>query len=152
MAKFSFKLQTLLNVKTQMEDNLKNALGKAVQKLEEEKAKLRHLEFEKNRYIFEFNNKSRKTTVNNLIKFNNYISYLTSKILNQKENINLAVLNVDKIREELMKTVKERKILDKLKEKKYDVFLKDQLKVEQRLNDEIISFKQIGRNAGEENG
>ena len=79
MAKFNFKLQTLLNVKSQMEDNLKNELGKAIHKLEEEKAKLRRLEFEKNRYIMEFNEKSRKTTVNNLIKFNNYISFLAAK-------------------------------------------------------------------------
>ena len=152
MTKFKFKLQTLLKVKTQMEDNLKNDLGKAIHKLQEEKAKLRRLEFEKNRYIMEFNEKSRKTTVSNLIKFNNYISFLAAKILDQKENINLASRNVDKIREELIKTVKEREILDKLKEKKYDVFQKDQLKDEQRLNDEIVSFKQIHRHTGEENG
>ncbi|OGO80406.1 MAG: flagellar export protein FliJ, partial [Clostridiales bacterium GWC2_40_7] len=132
MAKFIFKLQTLLKVKIQMEDNLKNDLGKAIQKFEEEKAKLRRLEFEKSRYIMEFNEKSRKTTVNNLIKFNNYISFLAVKILNQKENINLASRNVDKIREELIKIVKEREILDKLKEKKYGVFQKELLKDEQR--------------------
>ena len=152
MAKFIFKLQTLLKVKIQMEDNLKNDLGKAIQKLEEEKAKLRRLEFEKSRYIMEFNEKSRKTTVNNLIKFNNYISFLAVKILNQKENINLASRNVDKIREELIKIVKEREILDKLKEKKYGVFQKELLKDEQRLNDEIVSFKQIHRHTGEDNG
>ena len=152
MAKFIFKLQTLLKVKIQMEDNLKNDLGKAIQKFEEEKAKLRRLEFEKSRYIMEFNEKSRKTTVNNLIKFNNYISFLAVKILNQKENINLASRNVDKIREELIKIVKERKILDKLKEKKYGVFQKELLKDEQRLNDEIVSFKQIHRHTGEDNG
>ena len=152
MAKFIFKLQTLLKVKIQMEDNLKNDLGKAIQKLEEEKAKLRRLEFEKSRYIMEFNEKSRKTTVNNLIKFNNYISFLAVKILNQKENINLASRNVDKIREELIKIVKEREIMDKLKEKKYGVFQKEQLKDEQRLNDEIVSFKQIHRHTGEDNG
>ena len=152
MAKFIFKLQTLLKVKIQMEDNLKNDLGKAIQKFEEEKAKLRRLEFEKSRYIMEFNEKSRKTTVNNLIKFNNYISFLAVKILNQKENINLASRNVDKIREELIKIVKEREILDKLKEKKYGVFQKELLKDEQRLNDEIVSFKQIHRHTGEDNG
>lgn len=152
MAGFNFKLQTLLKVKTQMEDNLKNELGKAVHKLEEEKAKLRRLEFDKNRNIMEFNEKSRKTTVNNLIKFNNYISFLTVKILDQKENINLASRNVDKIREELIIIVKEREILDKLKEKKYEVFQKEQLRDEQRLNDEIVSFKQIHRNTGEGNG
>ena len=152
MAKFNFKLQTLLKVKTQIEDNLKNDLGKAMYKLEEEKAKLHRLEFEKNRNIFEFNQKSRKTTVKNLIQFNHYLSFLAAKILDQKENINLASRNVDTIREELIKIVKEREILDKLKEKKYDLYRKEQLKDEQRLNDEIVSFKEIYRHSGEENG
>ncbi|NJD01283.1 MAG: flagellar export protein FliJ [Ruminiclostridium sp.] len=151
MPKFIFKLQTLLKVKTQIEDNLKNDLGKAIHKLEDEKAKLWRLEFEKNRSIMDFNEKSRKTTVDNLIRFNNYISFLAEKILNQKENINLASRNVDKIREELIKTVKEREILDKLKEKKHDVFQKEQLKDEQRSNDEVISFRQVRRHTGEEN-
>lgn len=152
MARFNFKLQALLKVKTQIEDNLKNELGKAIRRLEEEKAKLRRLEFERSRYIFEFNEKSRKTTVNSLIKFNSYISLLASKILYQKENINLAEQNVDKVREELIKIVKEREILDKLKEKKYEAYLFEQLKDEQRLNDELISYRQTDQHTGDKNG
>lgn len=152
MARFSFKLQTLLKVKIQREESLKNELGKAVQKLEEEKAKLHRLEFEKNRYIYEFNKKSRRTSVNDLIKYKGYIALISSKILIQKENINLVTRNVDKIREELITIIKEREILEKLKEKKFKEFLKEELKDEQRLNDEIISFNQIDRYAEEENG
>jgi flagellar export protein FliJ len=147
--KFSFKLQTLLKVKTQQEDNLKNELGKAIRKLEEENSILRRIEFEKNKYIFEFNEKSRKTTVNNLIKFNNYISHLTNKIMLQKENINLASHNVDKVREDLIKIVKEREILDKLKDKKYAEYLIEQNKDEQKINDEIISYKHTGNDTGD---
>lgn len=149
MPKFSFKLQTLLKVKTQQEDNLKNELGKAIRKLEEENSILRRIEFEKNKYIFEFNEKSRKTTVNNLIKFNNYISHLTNKIMLQKENINLASHNVDKVREDLIKIVKEREILDKLKDKKYAEYLIEQNKDEQKINDEIISYKHTGNDTGD---
>ena len=43
MAKFDFKLQPLLNLKS-IEDNMKNELGKAIQKLEDEKNKLAQLE------------------------------------------------------------------------------------------------------------
>ena len=87
--------------------------------------------------------------MNNLIKFKNYISLLTTKIMQQKENINLAAYNVDKVREELIKIVKEREILDKLKEKKYEAYLQEQLKAEQRLNDEIISYRHADRHTGE---
>lgn len=149
MAKFNFKLQTLLKVKSQQEDNMKNELGKAIRKLEEENAMLRRLEFEKNKNIFEFNEKTRKTTVDKLIKFNDYISLLNLKILDQKENINQAARNVDKVREELIKIVKERDILDKLREKKYEAYLLEQNREEQKLNDEIISYKHTGINAGD---
>lgn len=149
MAKFSFKLQTLLKVKSQQEDNQKNELGKAIRRLEEENAMLRRLEFEKNRYIFEFNESSRKTTVDKLIKFNNYISHLTTKIILQKENINIAASIVDKVREELIKIVKEREILDKLKEKKYEAYLLEENRAEQKLNDQIVSYKHTGKNAGD---
>jgi len=142
MPKFNFKLQPLLKVKSQLEDNLKNVLGKAIQKLEMEKAALRSLESKKDRYINEFNEKSRKTTVDKLIKFNNYISFLIVKINRQKENVNCAYQNVDKIREELIKIVKERKILDKLKERNYEIFRQEQLKEESKIVDGIISFKQ----------
>ena len=142
MPKFNFKLQPLLKVKSQLEDNLKNVLGKAIQKLEMEKAALRSLESKKDRYINEFNEKSRKTTVDKLIKFNNYISFLIVKINRQKENVNCACQNVDKIREELIKIVKERKILDKLKERNYEIFRQEQLKEESKIVDGIISFKQ----------
>lgn len=149
MAKFNFKLQTLLNVKSQQEDNLKNELGKAIQKLEKEKAKLSRLESEKDSYISEFNKKSRKTTVDKLIQFNGYISFLTEKIKLQKENVNYALQNVDKIREELIKTDREREILDKLKEKKYEIFRQEQLREEQVLNDEIINFRHDSNSTGD---
>jgi flagellar protein FliJ len=149
MAKFNFKLQTLLNVKSQQEDNIKNELGKSIQKLENEKTELRRLEMEMEANISEFNKKSRKTTVEKLIHFNGYISFLNTKIKHQKENVNYASQNVDKVREELIKIDKEREILDRLKEKKYEIFLKELLKEEQRLNDEIVSFKHKENHTGD---
>lgn len=149
MAKFNFKLQALLNVKTQQEDNIKNELGKAIQKLEKEKAELRRLESEIEANISEFNKKSRKTTVEKLISFNGYISFLNDKIKLQKENVNYASQNVDKVREELIKIDKEREILDRLKENRYEIFQKELLKEEQRLNDEIVSFKHKQNSTGD---
>jgi flagellar protein FliJ len=149
MAKFNFKLQTLLNLKSQQEDNIKNELRKAIQKLENEKAELRSLESEIEANISEFNKKSRKTTVEKLINFNKYISFLNVKIKHQKENVNYASQNVDKVREELIKIDKEHEILDRLKEKKYELFRKELLKEEQRLNDEIVNFRHKENHTGD---
>lgn len=149
MPKFAFKLQPLLNVKSQQEDNQKNELGKAVRKLERETAALRKLQDEEQELIREFNEKSRKTTVDKLIEFNGYLSYLNSKIKRQKENVNCAARNVDKVREELLKIVKERKILDNLKDRRYEQYLIERKKEEQLQNDEIVSYKYKRKQTGE---
>jgi len=148
MAKFIFKLEAVLNVKRQQEENIKNELGKAIQRLEAEKQKLERLERNREEIIDEFNNKAKKTTVHKLIEFNAYLSLLKSKISRQKERVNKAAMDVDKIREELVKAVQERKILEKLKEKKYDEYLIEQKKLEQKTNDEIVSYKHKESSSG----
>ena len=153
MAKFKFKLQPILNLKFQIEDNLKNKLGKAMAELERQKLALSRMEHKKEQTIQEFREKSsRRITVRKLMEYNTYIAFLNEKIILQKENVNFARNNVDKIRGELIKAVQERKILDKLKEKKYELFLEEQLKDEQKLNDEIVSYRHSNKLTGEENG
>lgn len=149
MAKFNFRLQPLLNVKSHQEDNIKNELGKAIGKLEKEKAILSDLECKEEKLIREFNEKSKKSTVEKLIKFNEYLSFLNSEIKQQKENVNCAARIVDKVREKLIEIVRERKILDNLRDRKHEQFLFEQQKEEQRLNDEIVSFKHKGKDTGE---
>jgi len=149
MAKFVFKLESVLRVKIQQEESVKNELGKAIQKLEAEKSKLERLKIAHEEIIYEFNMKTKKTTVHNLIEFNNFISHLRAKIKQQKERVNKASLIVDKIREELVKAVQERKMLEKLKEKKYEEYLTEQKKLEQKTNDEIVSYKHNGSSSGD---
>lgn len=153
MAKFTFKLQPLLNVKLQMEDNLKNELGKAIRRLENEKDILKGIESEREDYINQINSKSSGgILVEKLKEYSRYVSHLREKIALQKENVNLAQLNVDNYREQLIKVVQEREMLEKLKESKYQEFLKEQLKEEQRINDEVISFSYNIKLTGEKDG
>jgi flagellar FliJ protein len=149
MAKFNFRLQPVLNIRIQQEDHLKNELGKAIQQLEEEKRHLKALETESRDLAGKFNEKARKTTVQKLIEYNHYLSILAAKIKKQKENVNYAALSVDKVREELVKAVKDRQILDKFKEKKHEEFLLEQKRLEQKTNDEIVSYKNGKNSSGD---
>jgi len=150
MAKFKYRLQPILNLKSQIEDNLKNELGKALRKLQEEEAVLLGLEQEREENIEILNRKaSAGITVESLKRHNAYIYRLREEIISQKENVNCARLNVDKVRGELVKIMQEREMLDRLKDKKYQAFLKEQLKKEQRLNDEIVSFRQSNTFTGD---
>lgn len=141
MGKFVFRMQSLLNVKIQIENSLKNELGKAVQELERQKDILREIELEREVYIGRVNSECVEgISVGKLREFNTYIVYLNDRSRLQKENIKKAQNNVDKYREQLIKAMQEKEMLEKLKEKKYEEYLREQLKEEQKLNDEIVSF------------
>ncbi|MGI6778757.1 MAG: flagellar export protein FliJ [Acetivibrionales bacterium] len=142
MSKFVFKLQALLNIKEQMEDSLKNELGKAIQELEKNKEILKEIQKEKDKCLNELSLKARgKFVPKELKEYIVYISYLKHKIKLQKENVKSAQENVDKVREELLAVMQEREVLEKLKEKKYKHFMEEELRKENKLIDEIVSFK-----------
>lgn len=142
MAKFIFKFQPILDLKTQMEDSLKNELGKAIRRLEQEKTILKSIESERENCINEFNKKSSTgIKVEKIKEYTHYISHLKEQINKQKEKVKEAQDNVDNYREQLIKVVQEREMLDKLKEKKLQEYMKEQLQLEQKINDEIVSFK-----------
>ncbi|WP_265444741.1 flagellar export protein FliJ [Acetivibrio straminisolvens] len=141
VGKFVFRMQTLLNLKIQIENGLKNDLGRAVQELERQKDILNRLNKEMDEYVHSVNSKSWEgISVGELREYNTYISYLSNRVKLQKENIKKAQLVVDKYRDKLIKAMQERKVLEKLREKKFEEYLKDQVKEEQKLNDEIVSF------------
>lgn len=141
MGKFVFRMQTLLNLKTQIENGLKNDLGRAVRELERQRVILNELVNEREEYIDGINSKSQEgISVGKLREYNTYISYLNDRAKLQKENIKKAQVVVDKYRDKLIKAMQEKKVLEKLKEKKYEEYMKEQLKEEQKINDEIVSF------------
>ena len=153
MARFKFRLQALLNIKVQMEDGLKNELGKALHKLEDEKNILKGIQDDREKCIDRFNDKSSKgVSIAKLKEYTVFISYLKNRMELQKDNINYAQESVDNYREQLVKIVQERKILEKLKEKKYQEYMKEELKEEQKFADEIASYKFIKNIAEGKNG
>lgn len=149
MAKFNFKLQSLLNVKEQLENNLKNMLGKAVMELQKRLDRLSELEKEKEGVIRKINSGAEGgITVAKLKKYNSYLSYVNEKIDFQKEKVNEQQKVVDKYREELVKAMQERKMFEKLKEKKFEEFLKEEEHKEQRIIDETVSYKNNPNSGG----
>ncbi len=141
MGKFVFKLQAVLNLKKQIEDSVKNELGKAAQELKRQIKILEDIEIERDEYIQDINSQSTSgTSVGKLKNYNLYISLLKDKMVYQKNNIKNAQKSVDMYREQLIIAVQERKMMEKLREKKFEEYLKEQQKEEQKLIDEIASF------------
>ena len=82
-----------------------------------------------------------RTTPTKLKQRINYIKSMQTKEKEQQATVNEHKRNVDKIRERLVEIMKEKKILEKLKEKQSQAFRIEQEKKQQLLIDEIISFK-----------
>lgn len=143
MAKFKFRLQTLLNLKEQLEKNAKNELGAAIKKLEEEKSRLRQIDNEIDLCSAEFRDACKGSIVPEKIKeIKRYLEYLDKKRKNQVLAVKREQENVDKIREKLVEIMKERKVLENLKDKDFQEFLAEEDKKERQLVDELVSYKE----------
>jgi len=151
MQKFGFRLESVLNLRSQLEDNAKNTLACSTRELESQKDCLEDLKNINNGSMNSLNAEvDEGISVFRVRNYNSYLAFLKNKIANQKENVNIAERDVDTCREGLIKAMQERKIIEKLKEKKYQEFLIEQNKSEQLLIDELNSFK-FKDGSGEEN-
>ncbi len=142
MAKFIFNMQGLLNIKEKLEEQSKTEYGKALNKLEEEKNILLNLENSKKQNIVNFRESINKGVKPNYIKsINQFISLIDKKIEQQVENVNKAEEVVEQKRLVLLNAMKERKVLEALKEKEKENYFREELKKEQKIIDEIVSYK-----------
>lgn len=142
MAKFIFNMQGLLNIKEKLEEQSKTEYGKALSRLEQEKTILLNLENKKQENILSFKESINKGVKPNYIdNINKYISLIDNKIEEQTKNIDKAKEIVEEKRLALLEAMKERKVLEALKEKEKENYFKEELKKEQKIIDEIVSYK-----------
>lgn len=146
MAGFKFRLQTLLKLKEQFEKNAKNELGVAIMKLEEEKSKLRVIEDNIDITTNDFREACSGVIRPEKIKdLKAYLEHLQLARDKQKENVKRQQKNVDIIRERLVEIMRERKVLENLKEKDFQEYLKEEAKKEQQQVDELVSYKRASK-------
>ena len=147
MAGFVFRLQSFLGVKEKIEDQKRVEYGKSMAKLNEEKQKLSLMESELANVVLSLKNAlSERINSNDIRNRNNYINDLKIRIEQQKEKVTRAKRASDKKRDELVEAMKERKMLETLKEHDKEAYMKEQLYKEQKVTDEIVSYKYSTRN------
>ena len=143
MPSYHYRLESLLNIKKQLEKAIKIELGVAIQELELQKKILKGIQSEINAQENQYRAESSvKASLAKLKQRMVYISALYDRVASQKMKVNEEEDNVDKIRERLIEIMKEKKVLEKLKEKELDAFRKEQEKAGQLLVDELVSFRE----------
>ncbi len=143
---FKFKFESILRLKQQMEKKAQNELAAANSRLKNEQEKLEKLVDKRDKAFLEVQSESGLINVLKLREYAKFIEVLKNRIHDQKNNVNRAQENVDILSEKLREAVKEKKIFERLKEKKYREFLSNEVKKEQMLADEIVSYKRSNRN------
>lgn len=142
MAKFTFRLQSYLGVKEQLEEMKKNEYGIALRRLEEEKERKRLLDEELAENVFLFK-KALTTTIAmiEIRRYNNRIELLKVWITEQEERVETAKRQAEQKRLELVEAMKERKALETVRERSYEEYLEEEKKAEQVVVDGIVSYQ-----------
>jgi len=139
---FKFKLASVLSLKEKIEDSKKRELGTATlhkERLLSEKLELVEKKEEVLQEIKSHN--SEIVDVKSIKAFNVYNIYMEEAIEIKNKEVQEAHKKVEEKREELLEAVKERKILDNLKDIQNEVFMEEEKREEQRILDDTVTYK-----------
>lgn len=150
MAKFAYRMQSILNIQYQLENQAKMELGRAQMRLLEEEEKLQGLIDRKEAYLEEGRKlRSSALSVNDLRDNRNAMLIMDEMIEVQRGQVALAEEAVDAARLKLQEIMQERKMHEKLKEKAFDQFMREENAAEGKAVDELTSYTYGQRGKGE---
>ena len=142
MAKFVYKMQSLLNIKEKLEDQAKTAYGLARAVLNEEEEKLKQLIARKNQYIENKRQEmSSSINVHELTQLEHAIKSMEYRISEQVLVVRQADKNVQLAQAKLENAMKERKIQEKLKEHALEEFKLEMEAADQQEINELVTFR-----------
>ena len=119
MAKFAYRMQSILDIKEKMEGQAKIAYGVANAKLMDEQGKLQQIMIRKAGYA---------------------VDTMKTMQRSQMMNVHVAEKNVEAARLKLNEVMMERKTHEKLKEQAFEVFKQEMQYAENKEIDELVSY------------
>lgn len=147
MAKFKYRMQSILEVKKKLEEQAKNEFAAARAALNEEEDKLEQLKKRKEAYEDE-GRALREDTLNimDIIENKEALLRMDEFIADQQLNVKRAEDRMEEARLALQTAMQESKTQDKLREKAFEQFMKDENARESKKIDELVSYT-YGRKA-----
>lgn len=137
MSKFKFRLQKLLDIRKDMEEQSKLQFKKAQQEKDKVVNKLNSLKENYSKYRYE--EKIEETTVEMIIR-SNYLSALEKNIEDAGIELKDKIINVENKRKDLVAKQVERKTVETLKGKQKLRFENEMNLKEQKNNDELALY------------
>ena len=127
MAKFIYRMQSILDIKQKLEEQAKNEFAKARLQLTLEEDKLQGLMHRKDAYVEE-GRKLRESGLNvrDILENRDAIENMKRLITAQQRAVEKAEKVLEEAREKLTEAMKESKTQEKLKEKAFESFMKEE--------------------------
>lgn len=154
MARFRYRMQSILNVKLKMETQAKQDFAAAKAVLDEEEEKLNALKerkaaYEKEAELLLQDHLKVRDIIDNKTAILRMDEYISAQIL----QVRLAAEQVEQARVRMTEIMKDRKMHETLKEKAFEEFLKEENHAESKEIDQLTSYtygqKQINEAAKE---
>jgi len=134
---YKFRLEPVLRHRKLIEEDLQKEFGALTRQLFDERERLSNLEQVKNRFSGELQQKQVKSiNVSDILLYTDFIQQVSKEIERQSKKILEAEKNVEQKREELVGAMKNRKTIDRLREKGLKAHLQRLSKKEQALSNE----------------
>ena len=134
-------MQSLLNIQYQLESQAKMDLGRAQMHLNEEEEKLQILIDRKEAYLEEGRlMRSDRLHIMDLKDNRNAVLIMDEMIDRQREQVALAQKVVEEARKKLQEVMQERKMHEKLREKAFVEFVREENAAEHKAIDELTSY------------
>ena len=141
MAKFIYRMQSILNIKEKLEEQVRNDFAQTLMHLNEEEEKLRLLEGRKVSYE-EQGRELQKSGLNilDILTNRNAIARMQEFIEIQKDAVAAAQAQLEQARKKLQTAMQESKTQEKLREKAFEAFVKEENAKEAKEVDELVSY------------
>ena len=141
MAKFQYRMQSILNIKLKMEEQAKMQFAQAQSKVNEEEAKLQALVNRKKNYETELKDVlQNKLDLTKIDELQSAVIRMEEFIVEQQREVDKAIRILEKERQKLTEVMIERKSHEKLKENAFEQFLQDLNSAEGKEVDELTSY------------
>ena len=141
MARFQFRMQSVLNLKIRLEEQQKNAFAAAKKRLDDEIEKLSAL-YKRKEFYEEEGRRMRDATlsVQDILDNETAIVRMKEYIDAQTEKVMLCEQELEAERIKMVEMMQERKTYERLREKAFEQFLEDEKHEEGVINDEHNSY------------
>ncbi len=139
---FKFKLQSVLEYRINLEEKIQGEFSQAKRDLEEHRAALKALIAQREKLINDLRNlKQMAIPADDIASMISSVDYVRNQEKTQEEIIQKAREALEQKRSELMEAVKNRKVIEKLRDKHAEEYRIEQGELEQKNSDEMSVLK-----------